>query len=64
MDLPRENKVTEDEDNEEDEGDEDLEQLPKKLLAAGPKDNQVMVFKTEGRMLEGLAGTGFGLHLL
>ena len=52
MDLPLESKVMEekadDEAEDEDPDDFDFEALPTRLLAVGPKCDQIMIFKTEG----------------
>ena len=49
MDLPLENQeAKKDKGEDEDSDDEDPEELPPRLLSAGPKGNQVMIFKTQG----------------
>ena len=48
MDLPLQNQEAEKKGEDEDSDDEDPEELPPRLLSAGPKGNQVMIFKTEG----------------
>jgi hypothetical protein len=48
MDLPLESEVTEEKAEDEDPDDFDPEALPTRLLAVGPRRDQVMIFKTEG----------------
>eukprot|EP00435_Cladocopium_sp_Y103_P029819 s246_g7.t1 len=56
MDLPLESRATEEKGEDEDDADEDEdeedEELPTRLLAPGPKDNQVIIFKAEGLLIQ------------